>query len=266
MQKVFSPNAEADSDFAAEKPTRFKCVCAYDGTDFRGWQSQLSGDSVQDFFERRLSAIFKKKIRIHGSGRTDAGVHAAAQVFHFDAVWRHDCKALLAALSSGYPDSLQVLKVSKVSADFHARYCAKGKRYVYRMYEGRATPEIVRYRWSLGRRRPDVGAMNEAAAMLVGTRDFTAFSAARRHDSNENTVKTLRKLEFSRRGREIKMVTEGSGYLYKMVRMIVGALVDVGTGKLSKEDIARALESKKRGTLFQAAPAKGLSLEKVFYK
>ncbi len=245
--------------------SRFKCVCAYDGTDFCGWQSQVTGNSVQDFIERRLEAIFKRKIRIHGSGRTDAGVHADAQVFHFDAPWRHSSDALLAALRSGYPDSLQILKVSKVPENFHARYSVKGKRYVYRIYLGRATPKIARYRWSLGEMELDLEAMNSAAKILIGTHDFTAFSANRGAEYKDNPVKDLRKLEVVRRGREIKISTEGSGYLYKMVRMIVGALVEVGRGRLSEADVARALDLKKRSNLFQAAPAKGLTLEKVFY-
>ena len=257
--------ADADLGEMRGEKARFKCVCAYDGTDFCGWQSQATGGSVQDFIERRLEAVFKRKMRIHGSGRTDAGVHADAQVFHFDACWRHSAGALLAALRSGYPESLQILKVSKVPEDFHARYSAKGKRYVYRLYLGRAHPKIARYRWSLGDRELDIDAMNSAAKILIGVHDFTAFSANRGAEYKDNPVKDLRKLDVSRRGREVKISTEGSGYLYKMVRMIVGALVAVGTGKLSNGDIARALESKKRSNLFQAAPAKGLTLEKVFY-
>lgn len=247
------------------EPARFKCVVAYDGTDYCGWQSQPDGNSVQDILERRLAEIFKRKVRIHGSGRTDSGVHADAQVFHFDAAWRHPVRALLAAFGAGLPDSIRVLKVSRVSREFHARYGAAGKRYVYRIYEGFAPPKIARYRWSVASKL-DIAAMSEAAEALVGTRDFTAFSASRGVDDGSDPVKTLRLLKVSRRGREIKITAEGSGFLYKMVRFLTGALVCVGRGRLKKEDLVRALESRRRSNMFQAAPARGLSLERVFYK
>lgn len=247
--------------------SRFKCVCAYDGTDFCGWQSQPNGMSVQDFIERRLEQIFKRKTRIHGSGRTDSGVHADAQTFHFDAKWRHGDAALLAALKCGHPDSLQILSVEKVGKDFHARYSAKGKRYVYKICEGDADPKSTRYEWSLGLRRLDLDAVNRAAQILLGTHDFTAFSASRGTDAKENPVKTIFELRAKRRGRTITFSTRGSGYMYKMVRMLVGALVEVGLGKLTAEEIAETLESKTRGhRKFQAAPAKGLTLNKVYYR
>ncbi len=270
-----SPAVRESGDILAEifsgKPAesggiaRFKCVVAYDGTDYCGWQSQPGGNSIQDILERRLAEIFKRSVRIHGSGRTDSGVHADAQVFHFDAAWRHPARALLAAFGAGLPDSIRVLKVSRVSREFHARYGAAGKRYVYRIYEGFAPPKIARYRWSVAPKL-DVAAMSEAAEALVGTRDFTAFSASRGVGDEPNPVKTLRLLEVSRRGREIKITAEGSGFLYKMVRFLTGALVCVGRGRLKREDLIRALESKRRSNMFQAAPARGLSLEKVFYK
>ncbi len=244
--------------------TRFKCHCAYDGTDFRGWQSQLCGNTIQDFIERRISEIFSEKIRIHGSGRTDAGVHAKAQVFHFDAEWTHSAENLQAALRSGLPAGIQIFKVSVADVGFHARYSAQGKRYAYNIFEGYAPPYKSRYFWSMQRRRLDIEKMNDAAEVLLGEHDFTAFSANRGHEE-DNPVKTLRVLKISKKGREIRLLTEGSGYLYKMVRIITGAMVDVGLGKLSKSDIERILEGKKRTNAFQTAPACGLFLEKVFY-
>lgn len=243
---------------------RFKCVCAYDGTDFKGWQSQLGGGTIQDFIEARLGEIFKAKIRIHGSGRTDAGVHAKAQIFHFDAPWAHGVSELQKALLHGLPSGIQISKVSLAKPDFHARYSAKGKRYAYNIYEGYAPPYESRYFLSLGRRKLDLEKMRKAAQMLLGTHDFTAFSANRGHD-RDNPVKTIHKLEISKRGRKIKILTEGSGYLYKMVRIISGALMEVGFGKLEPSDIEAILEARKRTNKFSTAPAKGLFLEKVFY-
>lgn len=243
---------------------RFKCVCAYDGTDFCGWQSQKGGNTVQDYIEARLEFIFLKKIRIHGSGRTDAGVHAKAQVFHFDADWPHDAEKLQAALRCGFPAGIQVSRVSDAPEGFHARFSARGKRYAYNIYEGYAPPYEARYAWSMRRRKLDVARMNEAAALLVGEHDFTAFSANRGREE-DNPVKNLKKLCVSRRGRRIRVLTEGSGYMYKMVRILTGALVDVGLGRLEPPDLTEILESRRRTNRIQTAPALGLFLEKVFY-
>lgn len=250
----------------ATQLSRFKCVCAYDGTDFCGWQSQVNNLSIQDCIETRLAEIFKGKIRIHGSGRTDAGVHADAQVFHFDANWKHSDSALLSAMRVNMPESLQIVSVKKVSTDFHARYSVVGKRYIYKIYEGQASPKIARYHWSIGNRKLDLDAINDASNLLIGTHDFTSFSASRGADSKDNPIKTLFQLDAKRNGKIITITTRGSGYMYKMVRMLVGALVDVGLGKFTKADIKKILDAKKRASYkFATAPAKGLSLNKVFY-
>ena len=246
---------------------RWKCTVAYDGTGFHGWQSQTGGNTIQDFLEKRLETLFDQKIRIHGSGRTDSGVHARGQVFHFDGQWANPSTDLLNALRSGLPESIQVSAVRPVAAkdDFHARYSTIGKRYIYLIYEGYIPPHETRYYWSLGRRKLDVGLMNEAAAPLVGKHDFSAFSAESGDGSAENPVKDLRMLSIKRRGRRIRIATEASGYLYKMVRRLVGALVDVGLGKLPPAELERILKSRKRSALVVTAPARGLCLEKVFY-
>ncbi|MBO6103446.1 MAG: tRNA pseudouridine(38-40) synthase TruA [Opitutales bacterium] len=245
---------------------RFKCFCSYDGTAFKGWQSQLGGGTLQDAIEDRLFKIFGKKIRVHASGRTDAGVHALEQVFHFDAEWRHPARSLMLALKSGLPEGLVLSRVVKADGGFHARYSAVGKRYAYNIFEGDAPAHLARYFWSVGDRRLDIEKMNEAASKLLGEHDFTAFSANRGGGSKDNPVKTLYKLSVRRRGKKVRIETEGSGYMYKMVRLIAGALFDVGTGRLAPEEIGEILESKSRSNKFQAAPAKGLFLERVFYK
>ena len=273
-ETAYGPSAIAelfsqDSDTAqSAQEYRFKCLCAYDGTDFCGWQSQASGGSIQDYIERRLYRIFKRPVRVHGSGRTDAGVHANAQVFHFDAPWKYDCRTLMRAMSSTHNLSLNIYEIKRVSKNFHARYSAKGKRYVYRIYEGRAMPQIARFRWSLASGIPlDIDAMNDAAKIFIGEHDFTAFSASRGPDAKKvDPVKRIYKLELSRKGRELRLTTEGSGYLYRMVRMLSGALVGVGRGKIRKSDLQEALDSGVRGNLFESAPACGLFLDKVFYR
>src|SRR5687768_16515915 len=122
------------------KPTRWKCICAYDGSSFSGWQSQAGGRAIQDVIEARLEQIFKTPLRIHGSGRTDAGVHAHGQVFHFDATWRHEKEKLLAAFRVGLPASIQIKSMTAVASSFHARFDATGKRYDYHIHLGDADP------------------------------------------------------------------------------------------------------------------------------
>jgi tRNA pseudouridine38-40 synthase len=242
---------------------RWKCTCAYDGTDFFGWQSQKGGRTVQDFLERRLAQIFQKPVRVHGSGRTDSGVHARAQMFHFEADWAHPVAHLQRALRSGLPRGLVVTSVLRAAPDFHARYSAEGKRYRYRLYLGHAGPFESRWCWSLGDRPLDVEKMRAAAKKLLGQHDFSAFSG--QYEETENPVKDLRRLHIIKRGRRVEFVIEASGFLYKMARGLVGALVAVGLGKLTREDIERLLKNKKRTQEVATAPALGLCLEKVFY-
>jgi len=250
----------------ATKPElqRWKCIVAYDGTHFSGWQAQPDNNSVQDFIERRLAEIFKGAINIQGSGRTDSGVHARGQVFHFDAHWPHDPAKLLAALRIGLPPTIQVQSARRVPATFHARFSAKGKIYHYHVHHrGYADPFDQPYRWSLPQTL-DVAAMRAAAARLVGKNDFRAYSAAGSVEK-EDTVRTLRELSIKERGNHLCIVAEGDGFLYKMVRSLVGALVDVGLGRLKPEDMTTILETKTRTHRVVTAPPAGLFLMKVFY-
>ena len=245
---------------------RFKCVVAYDGTDFCGWQSQLGGGSIQDYIEQKLYEILKVKVRIQGSGRTDAGVHARGQVFHFDAIWKHSTDSLLKAMRAGGNLTIQFLSLEEVSADFHARFSAVGKRYIYRISMQFAMPEFARYSWSLGGRSLDIDAMKNASKIFIGTHDFKAFSANRGNGIKEDTIKTIYKFDIQDLGDEILITTEGSGYLYKMVRLLVGAIIQCGSGRLSEQKISDVLKAKERTNIFQVAPAKGLFLDCVFYK
>lgn len=244
---------------------RWKCTVAYDGTQFEGWQSQPSGNTVQDFIEARLRVLFKERIPIYGSGRTDSGVHARAQVFHFDGDWIHGAEDLLKALRTGYPDSIQVYRAEIVPDDFHARFSATGKRYVYQWYEGFADPFDTRWHWSTGNRRMDVARMNQAASMLVGKHDFSSFSANPRDDRKDDPVKDLRVLAIQRQGSKVYLSAEADGFLFRMVRSLAGCLFDVGIGKLQPQQVVDILESRKRTNLVQTAPAEGLFLDEVWY-
>jgi tRNA pseudouridine38-40 synthase len=246
--------------------SRWKCVCAYDGTDYAGWQSQVTGRAIQDVIEKALSDAVGRKTRIHGSGRTDAGVHAKGQVFHFDVPWIYGGEALRKAMMPGLPKDIQVSTAKKVASSFHARISAKGKRYVYHAFEGQAPPMETRYRSSLPTRSLDLKKMQVAADSLLGEHDFTSFGASHGYPCEENPVKTIWLLEVSRIGKRLKVAVEGSGFLYKMVRSLCGALFDVGRGRLSVSQLGEILDQRERTSLVVTAPSHGLCLEKVFFR
>lgn len=238
-------------------------MCAFDGTFFKGWQSQAGGGTVQDIIEHALERVLREKIRIHGSSRTDAGVHARGMVFHFDGEWKHPPERLEAALRTLLPSSIQVSGIRAAPPDFHARLSAVGKRYRYYVYQGWADPFAVSYCWS--HPRPlDFQAMEEAAAALRGRHDFTSFSAFAGREV-ETAVRDLRTLVITRRGPRVTVTAEADGFLYKMVRSLVGGLINVGIGKLTPDQIRQILAERERTALIETAPPQGLFLEKVFY-
>lgn len=242
---------------------RWKCVCAYDGTGFAGWQSQHGGGALQDVIEARLKEMFGELIRIHASGRTDAGVHAHGQVFHFDVAWKHGPEKLRAALVAKLPPAIQIKSVRAAKADFHARFSATGKIYEYRLFLGDADPFTRPFAWAIGKPL-DLAAMRAATEVLRGRHDFRAFSALN-GPPKEDTVRDLRRFELVRRGPRVRIVAEADGFMYKMVRSLVGAVVAVGEGKLSPAKLREILESRQRTPLVQTAPPQGLFLVKVLY-
>lgn len=244
---------------------RWKCICAYDGTDFDGWQRQTGGNAVQNHLEAALSRILDTQILTHGSGRTDAGVHARGQCFHFDGEWAHDGEKMIRALHSMLPTTIRINSVRQVSERFHARFSVQGKRYIYRYYLGRADPVDERYVWACRDLPLDLEAMRAAAEILTGTHDFTAYSASHGKESDPNPVKTIHRIRLVPRGKHLRLDVEGSGFLYRMVRSFAGALYWVGRGRLGVGDVAEILESKERTHRIVTAPAKALFLDKVFY-
>jgi len=244
-------------------PTRWKCTCAYDGGSFDGWQSQASGNALQDVIERQIAKVFKTDIRTHSSGRTDSGVHALGQVFHFDAVWPHGADKLRLALQTGLPRTIQLKSVRRAKPDFHARFQAKGKIYRYHIFLGAADPFRTSWCWSVGREL-NWAAMEAAAKILKGKHDFWAFSGENDR-TYATTVRDLRRLAIARKGRNVTFTFEADGFLYKMVRSLTGALVNVGLGKLSLREVAELLKTRKRIHGVLTAPPQGLFLVKVFY-
>ncbi len=239
----------------------FKLTIAYDGTGYGGWQLQPNAATVQGMVEKSLGKLAGRVVRIHGSGRTDAGVHARAQVASCSLTTRHPPFALRRALNASLPEDIHILRVQEVDAKFHARFSAKGKEYRYQVDCGVvADPFLRRYAWH--RPRPlDVGAMRKAARLLKGRRDFSALAAK----SERSPVRTISKLTITRQGDLLTIAIAADGFLYKMARSIVGALVKVGEGKLTPAQLKELVASKKRTALVETAPARGLFLWRVRY-
>lgn len=242
---------------------RWKCGCSYDGTDYSGWQIQNGPLSVQQVVEECLAGIFKRKTSVVGSGRTDAGVHAHEQVFHFDFDWKHDPQALLEAMRSLLPETITPLYIEEVEDSFHARFSAVSKLYQYRIFRGRASPIDTRYCWSLYGNL-DIESMVESTIRLLGKRDFGAFAANRGTDY-ETTVRTMIRAEILQDDRFLYLNFQADGFMYKMARSLVGTIVNVGFGRLSLEEFSKLLETPNRTPMVFVAPAKGLFLKRVYY-
>jgi tRNA pseudouridine38-40 synthase len=245
---------------------RLKLTLAYDGAAFRGWQSQPGGGAVQDVLGEALSRLAGGvRVRPQGSGRTDAGVHALGQVAHADVpdgrgdgpFWRH-------ALNATLPPGLRVLSCVRVREDFHARYAATGKIYDYVLWTGPVLPPHQAGRAWHVRPAADAVLLRQAADLLTGHHDFGGFSA-NRGTPVRNTRRNLRKITVTARGPEVRLRFEGDGFLYKMVRMLVAAMVRVAQGKATLADLQARLHGRPSGSPRAVAPADGLYLRRVAY-
>jgi len=245
---------------------------AYDGTDFHGWQRQPQAPSVQEELEERIEKITGAHATLYGSGRTDAGVHAAGQVANFRTECPIPCESLVKALNDILPVAIRVRKAEDVPATFHARYSAKAKTYRYRILQATICPPFLARYVDHHPHPLDGRRMARAARMLEGEHDFTSFAgsdpARKKKELREDS--NVREMFHSRirvRKELWMMVYEirGSGFLHHMVRNIVGTLLEVGGGKLEPEDILRILEARDRGSAGATAPASGLWLVRVEY-
>lgn len=247
-------------------PTRYKIKVSYDGTNYSGWQVQPKHRTIQGELERLLTQMTgrKKHVRVESSGRTDAGVHARAQVAHFDLVDPVDPKYFQRGLNAQLDRDIRVLTFAKVSSDFHARFSAVGKEYRYFIYNGRIVPPTKRL-YSLQEIRPlDVERMRRAASLLEGEHDFAPFSANPNREI-DGTVRTIYSLYIRKHGADITLEVQGNGFLYKMVRSLAGFLVRVGIGDLEPEAVHEILDHGKRTAVVPTAQPQGLFLWKVFY-
>jgi tRNA pseudouridine38-40 synthase len=244
-----------------------KLVLSYDGSDFAGWQVQPDAPTIQGALATAIGRLTGEKVLPQGSGRTDAGVHALAQVASFSTDSPIPAGNMLIALNDILPPSIRVLEVAEVAAEFHARKSARAKSYRYRIWRGAICPPfLARYVWHYPYPL-DQNAMEQAAHLLIGEHDFTSFAAVDPEtDAPESSkVRTIFSSAWEREGDEFVYTVRGSGFLHHMVRNLVGTFILLGKRTLKPDDITRILAARNRSTAGATAPAKGLYLVSVEY-
>ncbi len=244
---------------------RLKLEIAYHGGAFEGWQSQAAGNTIQDHLERAFEALCGNRVVVHGAGRTDSGVHAAAQCAHVDVDEdRLPLRAWTPALNAHLPEDIRVIEVSAASGDFHARFSAKGKIYRYTVWNHPVMNPLLRDRaWHVPG-NVDPIYLREACALFTGRHDFAAFSL-RRTKEPEQTVRTITSIHAEIHGPQIQLTFEGEGFLHKMVRMLSAAVIRHAIGKVGLQDLKTSLQNG-APTFGLVAPACGLSLAGVLYE
>ncbi len=242
---------------------RIKLVISYDGTNYHGWQRQKNGVSVQEVLENAIENATGEKVSATASGRTDAGVHAKGQVVHFDTDSTIPPEKFYKAINPRLPSDIKVLSSAMEKDSFSAVKSAKKKTYKYSFYFSEVElPLRERYAVML-EEEPDFERMQEGAKAFEGEHDFKAFCAS--GSSVKTTVRRIYSLDIIREEEGFSVLVTGNGFLYNMVRIIAGVILDIGYGKKSVADIEKAFSSGKREVLGKTLPAKGLTLEKVEY-
>ena len=242
---------------------RIRLVIEYDGTSYVGWQVQPNGVSIQEKLNEALLKITKEPIQVHGSGRTDSGVHARAQVGHFDTNVRMDASKFSVAMNSMLPRDIRILYSEEVSESFHSRFSAKEKTYLYTIQQGPYARVLTRNTALHIHHSLDLQAMQCAAKSCIGEHDFRAFMSTGRDVSN--TVRTLSQSEWIKDGPFLYYVVTGNGFLYNMVRILVGTMIEIGMRRMPDDSIEKALLSFDRRNAGPTAPAHGLTLMRVRY-
>ncbi|HCJ01277.1 MAG TPA: tRNA pseudouridine(38-40) synthase TruA [Clostridiales bacterium] len=235
----------------------------YKGTDYCGWQRQKNGLSVQEVLANAVRETTGESAVMHGSGRTDAGVHAIAQAVHFDTHTKIPMQKLPIAINAHLPSSVRVLSAQEVDAGFNARFDAVSKTYLYKMYVSPVSSPLREGLCAFVHKAPDLDRMRRAAEYILGEHDFKVFQAAGGHV--KTTVRTISALSISEQDGEISFEVTGNGFLYNMVRIMVGTLYYVGIGKIEPEEIPEILASGKRDRAGKTMPPEGLYLKRVRY-
>ena len=242
-----------------------KLIIEYDGTNYCGWQTQQNGPSIQEEIENALGKLTGEIIRIHGSGRTDAGVHARGQVANFKTGSTIPGDKFSCALNNLLPSDIVIKDSIEVSSDFHARFCAVGKKYSYLIFNSRFPSALLRnYAYHINYcERLDIDRIEKATKAFIGTHDFSGFMAA--GSKVADAVRTIYDISVEKEKNLICINYKGNGFLYNMVRIITGTLLYTGIGKIDPDDINDIIISKDRKRAGITAPACGLYLEEVYY-
>lgn len=242
---------------------RIMLVVAYEGTNYCGWQVQPNGFTIEEVLNRELSRILKEDIKVIGASRTDAGVHAMGNVAVFDTNARIPGDKVSFALNQSLPEDIRIQLSKEVPADFHPRHCNTRKTYEYCIYNHNFESPIGRQFTYFVHRSLNIEDMQKAADQLVGTHDFKSFCNI--HTHVEDTVRTIYVCQVIKQENNITIHIEGNGFLYNMVRIIAGTLIEVGCGLRKASDIEEILEAKDRECAGKTAPAKGLKLVEIKY-
>ncbi|MEG0314502.1 MAG: tRNA pseudouridine(38-40) synthase TruA [Erysipelotrichaceae bacterium] len=243
---------------------RYKAIVSYDGSKYNGWQKQPNVKSIQEEIEKSLSIIHKHPIVIVGSGRTDAKVHAIAQVFHFDSELNINNDHWIMAINSNLDNAIRIQSVELVKEDFHARFSVVSKRYDYYLSTNYNNPFIINY---VGReyRKLNLEKMKECAKLFIGEHDFKTFTSSQ-IDERKSCIKTIYTLSVTYENGVYHFIFEGNGFLRYMVRNLVGTIVEVGTNKLNLEEVSRMLVVSNKHLCKFKADGEGLYLVKVNYE
>ncbi len=243
----------------------YKIILSYDGSRYNGWQKQGNTDNtIQERLEKILSQLAGQEIEVAGSGRTDAGTHAKGQVIHFHMNWKGSAESLLDALNERLPEDIAGLSIEEMPPRFHSRLSAKAKHYSYTIWHSKKPPVFWRKYVFWCPEGLDVAAMKAAAGAFVGEHDFKSFCANKR--MKKSTVRTIYDIRFEEAEDRLTLHFYGNGFLYQMVRILTGTLIEVGEGKRKANEMQTVLQAENREAAGFTAPSRGLCLQEVFYE
>lgn len=242
---------------------RIKLTLGYIGTAYSGWQRQIDRDTVQERLEKAVSLLTKEQVSVQGSGRTDTGVHAIGQVAHFDTESSIPIKNFVTGLNHFLPDDIRITSAEEVDGSFHARYSAKEKTYCYALYEGKTDIAVLANRAVRVKSRLSVAKMQRAATAFVGEHDFRSFQST--NADTTTSVRTVKSVRVVRKDGLIRIYATANGFLYNMVRLMVGTLVKAGKGEIDADGIKELIARADKHAVTEVMPACGLYLVKVNY-
>ncbi|PKM94998.1 MAG: tRNA pseudouridine(38-40) synthase TruA [Firmicutes bacterium HGW-Firmicutes-1] len=241
----------------------FKIIIAYEGTNYCGWQKQIGHKTVEGELLKACNRIFKESFVLKGSSRTDSGVHAFGQAASIEVKTKLTPYKICRALNCYLPEDIVVQSAEEMDFDFHPRYCAKEKTYIYKIYNSKIPLPQERLYSYFYHKPLDIERMKEASKYFLGEHDFVAFSAV--GGSVKTSVRTLYRCDIVKKGNLVEIIVTGNSFLYNMVRIIVGTLIEVGIGNIEPEEICDIIESKDRLKPGKKSPAKGLTLVEIKY-